>query len=204
MASTWALVFAAISLVVAAVSLGWHIVNAVVLDSPRLKVQVYAQVIPDPAAGTVHKAVVVEALNHGKRPITVHQLLLFTGSSPSRWRRRCHRFPGVKYRDVYRTARPILPTGNLNRDYSDDLPDVVEGGSSVSAYYATADLVATLLARGEEPKRLFGHAHTATRPWWSNPSGVPTLAPGIVEMAETAMEEALEIHRRSAIERSES
>ena len=80
----FAIVIALMSFGVAFLALLWNIVNATRLDRARLKVKMWAAVVPE-RKGLVHHVIIVQATNVGKRPVQLSSLWIQYGPRPYWW-----------------------------------------------------------------------------------------------------------------------
>jgi len=167
----FAISIAAMSFGVASLSLLWNILNATLVDRARLKVKMWATVMPE-SRGVVHHVIRVEATNYGKRPVQLSSLWIQHGPLPRRW----HKILPAKVRGWIYQRNPggILTPGEPWFSSSmPKLPVTLDVGDSVTILYGQEQVQALVEKIGAS--KVFAAAVGATASAYSRPTPVPTV-----------------------------
>ena len=130
-----------VSLLIAALALLWNILNATVLDKARLEVRVEFSTMVGGIQGTELRIVTLTAVNIGRRPVRLSNLMLVLGTPPSNWRQLLPR----KWRTI---GRPELALMNPGGDtylvsLQTSLPIMLSPGEAAYVYDYERDPVIT-------------------------------------------------------------
>ena len=133
-----AIVIAVMSFSVALLSLVWNILNATLVDRARLKVKMWATVMPE-SKSLMHHVIRVEATNYGKRPVKLSSLWIQHGPRPRWW----HKILPSKVRDWIYHRKPggiFTPGEPWFSQWMPDLPASLDVGGSETILYGQEQL----------------------------------------------------------------
>lgn len=182
---TLAIGIALMSFVVALLALAWNILNATRVDRARLRVKMWAAVMPE-ASGLIHHVVIVQATNIGKRPVQLTGLWVQYGPRPRWW----YKLIGSKLRGLIYRRNPggiFVPA----QPWYSRMPTLgkLDVGETVRIVYGQEWLQAK--AKESGISKVYGAAEGSTTSAYTKLMEVPGVRQDVIDTGQSWAEQNL-------------